>query len=283
MAEKEKETVEVKEVKKPVKAESDGSKKKIIVIAVVAIVIIAVLVYFFVLRGDDGNGDNGNGNQKPYADFTFFPDLIYTNQTVTFDATNSTDLDDDELTYSWDFGDPHYTSGNPNTGEGVTENHFYSVAGEYNVNLTVDDQRGKTDIKTINITVLPEDNPTAGFTMLKPNNSLTNIIWTLTVDEVDGTDEQLEFTSIRYNFYNGSDLGSVKLSGLISSLSATDKIPPYNNPADIYFDDNGDSILSVGDTISIAGDGGVAIQTGDYFQLIYEENQGEMMVAEGLP
>jgi hypothetical protein len=283
MAEKEKETVEVKEVKKPAKAESDGGKKKIIVIAVVAIVIIAVLLYFFVLRGDDGNGGNGDDNQKPYADFTFFPDLIYTNQTVTFDATNSTDLDEDELTYSWDFGDPHATSGNPNTGEGVTENHFYIEPGEYLVNLTVDDQRGKTDTKTVNLTVLPEENPTAGVTMLKPNNSLTNIIWTLTVDEADGSADQLQFTNIRYNFYNGTDTGSVKLSGLISSLSATDKVPPYNNPADIYFDDNGDSILSIGDTISIAGDGGVSIQTGDYFQLIYEENQGEMMGPEGLP
>lgn len=282
MAEKDKEKVEDKESKKPAKTDSDGGKKKIIVIAVVAIVIIAVLAYVFVLRGDDGNGDNGDENQKPYADFTISPAIIYTNQTITFDGANSTDLDDDELVYSWDFGDPHYTSSNPNTGEGVTENHFYTIAGEYFVNLTVDDQKGKTDTKTINITVLSEETPTVGFTMLNPNNALTNIIWTLTVDEVDGTAEQLEFTSIRYNFYNGSDTGSVKLSGLISSLSPTDKVPPYNNPANIYFDDNADSILSVGDTISIAGDGGATIQTGDYFQLIYEENQGEMMPAEGL-
>jgi PKD repeat protein len=283
MTKKGEKKVKVKEDKKPDKAESDGGKKKIIVIAVVAIVVIAVLAYVFVLRGDDGNGDNGNGNQKPYADFTYTPDVIFIDQTVTFDASNSTDLDDDELEYSWNFGDDNATSSNPNTDIGVTASHIYTGEGEYTVTLVVEDGKGGVDEKVENITVLIEETPTVGFTMLKPNNSLTNIIWTLTVDEVDGTADQLEFTNIRYNFYNGSDLGSAKLSGLISSLTPTDKVPPYNNPADIYFDDNGDSILSVGDTISIAGDGGAAIQTGDYFQLIYDVNQGEMMAAEGLP
>jgi hypothetical protein len=252
---------------------------------VVVIVIIAVLVYMFVLRGDDGDGDNGNGNQKPYADFTYSPLVIHVDQTVTFDASNSTDLDGDELEYSWNFGDDNATTSNPNTDNGVTASHIYTVEGDYIVTLVVEDGKGGTDENVQNITVFLEETPTASFTMLYVNNAFTNINWKITIDSVEGTDEQLDLANIRFKIYNGSDTSDVKLEGLLSNLAETNKNPinPHN-PANIYFDDlDADSTLSVGDFISIAGDGGATIQTGDYFQLIYDVNQGEMMAAEGIP
>lgn len=53
----------------------------------------------------------------------------------TFDATSSYDVDDQELSYLWDFGD-----GTTSTEPVVT--HTYDKAGEYNVKLTVTDSSG---------------------------------------------------------------------------------------------------------------------------------------------
>ncbi len=274
MAEKE-ENVEVVESIPPKDLDSGGGRMKIIAIVVVAIVVVALLAYFFLLGDDNGNGGNGNGNRKPFADFTYTPEVIYVNDTVNFDASNSTDLDGDDLTYEWEFGDIYSDSGNPNTDSGKIGTHVYTVAGDYEVTLVVDDGN-KQDSKTKNITVLPEDSPTASVNIIHINNVQTNVMWTITITEVEGTNEQMAFSNIRYNFYNGSDTNDVKLTGIVS-VNPVDKLPPYTNGDEIYFDDNGDTILSVGDFFSIGGDGGASIQTSDYFQLIYDPNGVEMM------
>jgi PKD repeat protein len=276
MAEKEESNVEVVESIPPKNLDSGDGKKKIIVIGVVAIVVIALLAYFFLLGGDDnGNGPNGNGNRKPFADFTYEPSTIFVNDTVNFDASNSTDLDGDELTYEWEFGDIYSDSGNPNTDSGKIGTHIFTVPGDYEVTLVVDDG-DKQDAKTQNITVLPEEFPTVSVNIIHVNNIQSNLMWTITITEVEGTSEQLAFSNIRYNFYNGSDTNDVKFTG-ITSVNPVDKIPPIQLNNEIYFDDNGDSILSVGDFFSIGGDGGASIQPGDYFQLIYNPNNVEMM------
>lgn len=279
MAKKKKVKVEDEAPKPSRKSGAGDNKKKIIIAVVVVIIVVIAVVSFIVLRGEDGGNGDSDGNQDPLAAFTYTPTQVYANDSVDFDASNSTDPDpEDELQYSWEFGDPYANSGNPNTGEGVTESHVYTMPGTYNVTLTVEDGKGGTDMEEKEITVVPEESPSVTVTPSKPNNSLTNIIWKLTVSAVDGTDEQLALTNIRYNFYNGSNTNEVKLTGLVSNLGPTDKIPPYNNPDGLYFDDlDPNSILSVGDTLSIAGDGGISIQTGDNFQFIYEPNQGEMM------
>ena len=55
---------------------------------------------------------------------------------VTFDASGSTDPDNDPLTYTWDFGDG-------STGSGPTATHTYSDNGAYSVVLSVSDGTNK--------------------------------------------------------------------------------------------------------------------------------------------
>lgn len=257
-------------------------KIKILVAVIVVVIVVIAAVYFLVIQKDEDENGNGEENQPPLADFTYTPTEIYANQTVTFDASDSTDPDEDELTFSWNFGDPNATTSNPNTGNAVTESHIYTMPGEYQVKLVVDDgKEGGTDEVTENLTVLPEETPTVSFYPTKPDNVATNIVWKLAVNNVDGTDEQLAFENIRYNFYNGSNTDDVKLTGLVSGLSETNKNPlnPYNDDG-VYFDDlDSNSVLSIGDFFSIAGDGGTTppIQAGDNFQLIYEPNGLPMM------
>jgi parallel beta-helix repeat protein len=77
-------------------------------------------------------------NQPPIASFTYYPENPVVNQTITFNASSSTDHDGTVENYEWDFGD-----GEKAEGEIVT--HSYSSAKNYTVKLTVTDNEGATN------------------------------------------------------------------------------------------------------------------------------------------
>ena len=74
-------------------------------------------------------------NNPPKASFTFWPKDPFTDESVTFDASASSDPDGDPLSYRWDFGDG-------SSAEGKIVQHTYKKAGEYVVILTVSDPAG---------------------------------------------------------------------------------------------------------------------------------------------
>ncbi|MBL0682137.1 glycoside hydrolase family 48 protein [Aquimarina mytili] len=100
----------------------------------------------------------GSGNTPPVADISATPISGEAPLVVTFDASGSTDVDGDTLTYDWNFGD-----GNSGTGA-ITDNTFTSK-GTYEVNLTVSDGKGGEDTAVISISVTDGDiiiNPPTG-------------------------------------------------------------------------------------------------------------------------
>ncbi len=267
MADKE-EVIEVKAAESSPDIDDSGKKK--IIVVVVAVVVIIAIIGFFLLTGEEepSNGNGDGENRPPAAAFTHTPPEVYANDTVNFDAATTVDPDEDDvLTYDWNFDDDYAEPGNPNEDSGITASHIFTMPGVYNVNLTVDDG-DKTGTANETITVMPEETPTVSFVQFKPDNSITNIIWTLTVDSTDGSGEQFALDKIFYYFYNGTNTDEVKLTGSVSSLEPA-LTPPQHNEDGIYLNDNSDSIISTGDTFSIAGDGGAGIQAGDSFQLIY--------------
>ncbi|MFB6175480.1 MAG: PKD domain-containing protein [Candidatus Nanohalobium sp.] len=82
-------------------------------------------------------GNNG-GSQKPSASFTWSPGQPYPGDTVTFDASGSSDPNSDIVDYTWYFGDG-------NTGHGRTVDHSFSNTGDYDVQLVTEDSQGNTD------------------------------------------------------------------------------------------------------------------------------------------
>ena len=87
-------------------------------------------------------------NQLPVASFTYLPPDPLVNETITFDAYNSTDPDGTIVNYEWNFGDGNIT----NTSEEIIT-HSYSEAGDYTVNLTVTDDGGATNTSVARIKV----------------------------------------------------------------------------------------------------------------------------------
>lgn len=89
--------------------------------------------------------------------FVFNPSAPTANQTVLFDASQSTAPNNNPITaYSWDFGNGRRASGR-------TVSHQYDTPGTYVVTLTVSDALGRSASSSQSITVSPGANPTAAF------------------------------------------------------------------------------------------------------------------------
>ncbi len=109
---------------------------------------------YFTAFGNGGPGEGAlwrieysPGNGRPVADIDAAPLAGPAPLTVNFDASGSTDPDNDALSYEWDFDD-----GSPD-GSGATVSHEFAAEGQYTVTLTADDGRGKTDTVSVVVTV----------------------------------------------------------------------------------------------------------------------------------
>ncbi len=113
---------------------------------------------------------------------------------VTFDASGTNDPDDDNVTYTWDFGDG-------TSGQGANVTHAYNLGGNYSVRLTVDDNKGgecSTDLAGTNVRINTPPVADAG----------PNLVCCLdTVSEFDGSksyDADGDSLSYSWDFGDGS-------------------------------------------------------------------------------
>jgi len=92
----------------------------------------------------------------PAASFTYLPHTPTIGETITFDASASSDPDGTIESYAWDF--------DGTTETGVTTTHAYTTADTYTITLTVTDNDNLTDSTTSEITVSLElEPPVASF------------------------------------------------------------------------------------------------------------------------
>ncbi|MBA7516845.1 hypothetical protein ES705_08894 [subsurface metagenome] len=71
---------------------------------------------------------------------------------ITFDGSGSYDLDDDPLTYAWDFGDG-------STGTGINPTHAYTAGGTYAVTLVVNDGKEDSEPSTTTADITEVNDP----------------------------------------------------------------------------------------------------------------------------
>jgi PKD repeat protein len=85
---------------------------------------------------------------NPQAEFTIDVHAPEIGETITFDASPSTDPDGEIVTYAWNFGDDQ-------TSDQRVATHSYDSAGEFNVILTVVDDHGISSSNATTIIVSP--------------------------------------------------------------------------------------------------------------------------------
>ncbi|MBC9227704.1 PKD domain-containing protein, partial [Aeromicrobium sp. zg-636] len=109
---------------------------------------------------------------------------------LTVDASDSTDSDGSIESYAWDFGDG-------STGTGRTAEHTYARDGEFDVTLTVTDDRGGSDQAVRKVTIaVPNVAPVAGFAVAKDGLSVS-------VDGSDSSDADGSVESYAWDFGDG--------------------------------------------------------------------------------
>jgi hypothetical protein len=105
-------------------------------------------------RDDDGDetedGWHVPSNQPPVAD-AGGPYSVYAAGTVTLDASASSDLDGDVLTYEWDLDN----DGQYDDASGVIATTSFNQVGDHVIGLRVTDEGGLSDADTATVTVLP--------------------------------------------------------------------------------------------------------------------------------
>jgi PKD repeat protein len=109
------------------------------------------------------------GASNPTARFTFTPSAPTVNQSVSFDASQSTPAAGRTITaYSWNFDDG-------GTAVGVKPSHTFTTARTYQVRLTVTDDFGNTDTTSTNVTVTASvDNPPVARLTMNPASTVIN-------------------------------------------------------------------------------------------------------------
>jgi len=86
-------------------------------------------------------------NSPPIAD-AGGPYFAVVNVSITFDGSESSDIDGYIVSYNWDFGEEY-----GHFGQGITVPHTYTAIGNYTVTLTVTDNRGAIDTNVTTVTV----------------------------------------------------------------------------------------------------------------------------------
>ncbi len=161
-------------------------------------------------RGETETGDTSQNSWEidatllhiwgapPIANFSYTPEYPYTDETVTFNASDSYDPDGLTVSYFWDFGD-----GTNGTEEVTT--HTYADDGTYTVVLTVTDNDDLSDITSTDITVLNRP-PIAIFT------ESAETVYTeeaITFNASDGYDPDGTIVSYFWDFGDGTNATGV--------------------------------------------------------------------------
>jgi|GEM_PF-1462091 PKD repeat protein len=132
--------------------------------------------------------DRSIPNDAPTASFTFSPETPEVGNTVTFDASSSTDPDGTVASYEWDL-----TGDGTVDATGETASTTYESTGEFRVTITVTDDVGATEEMTTVVTVTAPPTPRLS---ISPSNPETGEEITFSgSDSVDsdGTIESYEW------------------------------------------------------------------------------------------
>lgn len=129
---------------------------------------------------------------SPTAEFIYDPQMPTREQSVTFDASPSTDPDNQIESYNWDFGDGSQA-------EGETVEKRYAEVGQYNVVLNIEDEAGNASSASRVVEVTAEPNPEF---VMEPDTPTP--MESITLDASGSVDVDDDITSYDWELGNGS-------------------------------------------------------------------------------
>ncbi len=160
-------------------------------IALMLLLSVSLLSSSFLTKGLVAPNPAASYNTEPVALFTASALSGNGSLNVIFDATTAYDLDLDNLSYAWDFGDGH-------TGLGINISHTYIAPGTYDVTLTVNDGQSSGQ-KTVSIIVHENATDNAKITFSDATNLLSGANYsgvTMSVVDMNGDGKD---DIVRYN------------------------------------------------------------------------------------
>ncbi|MEP5610764.1 MAG: PKD domain-containing protein [Cyclobacteriaceae bacterium] len=148
---------------------------------------------------------------------------------VTFDGSESFDLDGSITAYNWDFGDG-------STGTGAITTHTYTQAGTFTATLSATDDVGLVSVSpvSVEIEVLPNDPPTAVGSFTPTSGEAPLLVF---FDGSASTDADGTIASYEWNFGDGSSGSGATTShtytsagNYTASLTVTDNAGASSDP-----------------------------------------------------
>ncbi|NLV11241.1 PKD domain-containing protein [Halomicrobium mukohataei] len=183
------------------------------------------------------NGDGGDENTAPTASFSADVSTPEPGDSISFDASESSDPDGSIDSYEWEFGD-----GTTATGETVS--HSYDSAGDYTVTLTVTDDAGATATDSTTISVSSGNAaPDASFTV-SPSNPAPDE--SVSFDAADSSDSDGTIASYEWELGDGTTATGESVSH--SYESAGDYTVSLTVTDDAGASDTNETVVSVGDS-----------------------------------
>jgi len=113
-------------------------------------------------------------NLSPKAEFSVSPALAHPGESVSFDASASSDPNGEITSFAWDFGDK-------TTGKGQKTSHIYVESGKYMVSLVVTDDAGAVSQPKCEVPVIVNYRPLVDFSVR--SSSLNRVLQRLDVIE----------------------------------------------------------------------------------------------------
>jgi RHS repeat-associated protein len=142
-------------------------------------------------------------NTLPVAKFAATPVTGHAPLPVAFSAAESTDAEGPISTYTWNFGDG-------TTGAGSEINHTFADAGQYNVVLTVTDEKGASATAQTTISVLPPNIAPRALIRLSRSSGISPLM--VELDGSGSTDSDGTIAEYKWEFGDGTTGTGTRIS-----------------------------------------------------------------------